>query len=91
MGEMIKFGIKLAMTIACAVALVAAIAILFDLISSLISNLSVVNELLDFFTVFSLFIPINVNLLFVTLTSLFSFKVAYWAADKMIQFISASS
>ena len=40
MGEMIKFGIKLALTIACAIALVAAIGILFNLISTFTINTS---------------------------------------------------
>lgn len=87
MGEMIKFGIKLALTVACAVALVAAISLLFSLISSVSFNS--VQALTDIFYLISLVIPINVKLVFVTITSLFSFKVAYWAADKMIQFIGA--
>ena len=92
MGEMIKFGIKLAMTIACAVALMAAILILYNLIST---NLPVNGggfyAVRDLFRLVSLVFPVNLYLVFTVITSLFAFKTAYWAADKMIQFISASS
>ena len=90
MGEMIKFGIKLALTVACAGALVAAIAILYNLVTTFTSgnplNSSVV---IDLFKIISLFLPFRVHAVFTIITSLFSFKVAYWAADKMIQFINA--
>ena len=94
MGEMIKFGIKLALTIATAVALVAAVAILYSIVSDLLLP-SVGGSgwyaVFDISRLISLLFPINLTLLFTIITSLFSFKVAYWAADKMIQFISASS
>lgn len=85
MGEMIKFGIKLALTIACAGALVAALLLLFNALPSFVAN-STVGEM---FSLIGLIIPINIYSLFVIFSTLFSFKVAYWAADKMIQFISA--
>ena len=93
MGEMIKFGIKLAMTIACAVALMAAILILYNLISSYLPNSSGTGfgYVRDMFRLVSLIFPLNLNIVFTIISSLFAFKVAYWAADKMIQFISASS
>lgn len=91
MGEMIKFGIKLAMTIACAVALVAAIVILFNLISSAVSGLVVVSAVSEIFGMISVVAPFNISNIMLAVTSLMSFKVAYWASDKMIQFISATS
>lgn len=91
MGEMIKFGVKLAMTIACAVALVAAIVILYNLISSAISGLTVVAAVSEMFGAISILCPFDVKSVMLSVTSLMSFKVAYWAADKMIQFISATS
>lgn len=93
MGEMIKFGIKLAMTIACAVALCAAIALLFSVLSDLITSVSGNSSrtpLMDAFGIVTTVLPFNFYPLIAILTSLFSFKVAYWAADKMIQFIEAA-
>lgn len=89
MGEMIKFGIKMAMTIACAIALVAAIALLFSSISDVLSGFSIVSIIRDVARIIQVYIPINVYLIFTLITTLGSFKVAYWAADKMIQFIEA--
>ena len=87
MGEMIKFGIKLAMTIACAVALVAAIALLFTQIPTLSSAN---NLLVDVFALILIILPIDFATIFALLSPLFAFKIAYWAADKMIQFIDAA-
>ena len=60
MGEMIKFGIKLALTVACAVALVAAITILYNLVSTFTSgnplNSSVVIDLFIIYSITFLFI-----------------------------------
>lgn len=89
MGDMIKFGIKLAMTIACAIALVAAIALLFSSVSSAISGLAFTSFLSDISKLLQLYLPINIYLVMSLITSLGAFKVAYWAADKMIQFIDA--
>lgn len=91
MGEMIKFGIKLAMTIACAIALVSAIVILYNLISSAISGLSVVSAVSEVFGAITIICPFDIKAVMLAVTSLMSFKIAYWASDKMIQFISASS
>ncbi|MBO7736103.1 MAG: hypothetical protein J6S67_26265 [Methanobrevibacter sp.] len=91
MGEMIKFGIKLAMVIACAVALMAAIVILFTQVSSAISGLTVVQAVSEIFGVFSVVLPINMSAIMLCITSLMSFKVAYWASDKLIEFIGATS
>ena len=91
MGEMIKFGIKLALTIACATALIAALLILFNLISSLTFTATSAMAINEIFRIFSIIFPIDLYALFVLFGSLGAFKVAYWAADKMIQFISATS
>lgn len=94
MGEMIKFGIKLALTIATAIALCAALLLLFNLVSDFISSASSNSysaRLRDVFGIISVVIPFNFYPLIGIMSSLFAFKVAYWASDKMIQFISASS
>lgn len=91
MGEMIKFGIKLAMTIACAIALVASLALLYSSVSSSISNIPVIVVIRDIARIIQVYLPINIFLIMSLVTTLGVFKVAYWAADKMIQFIEASS
>lgn len=91
MGEMIKFGIKLALIIAVAVALTAAILTLFNLITSAISGLTVVAIISEFFNVFSVVLPFNAGMIMTTVTGLASFKVVYWAQDKLIELINATS
>lgn len=91
MGEMIKFGLKMALTIACALALCAAIVLLFNAVTSVLPSTSgsaflIVREI---FQLICIVIPINIELLFTMLTGLFTFKVSYWAADKMLEFINA--
>lgn len=85
MGEMIKFGIKMALTIATAAALMAAVLILFNLISSV--TVTSTGFVTDIFQIISLVFPINIYLIFTCITSLFAFKIAYWAADKMLWLI----
>lgn len=89
MGEMIKFGIKLALTISTALALIAALAILFSTISSVIPSISgsAFLVLREIFQLFCLVVPINFEAFFAMLGSLFAFKVAYWASDKMLWLI----
>lgn len=85
MGEMIKFGIKLAMVIATAVALMAAIVILFNLITNAVSGLTIVAAVTEIFGAITVCLPFNMSLIMSTITALMSFKVAFWAADKMIE------
>lgn len=89
MGEMIKFGIKLAMVIATAVALMAAIVILFNLISNAISGLTVVAAVSEIFGAISVCLPFDMSLIMATITALMAFKVAFWASDKMIELENA--
>ena len=90
MGEMIKFGIKIGLTVACAVALMAALVILFNLITTATNFAYNTNiPLFNIFSLVSLVFPLNLRGIFTIISSLFAFKVAYWAADKMIQFINA--
>lgn len=89
MGEMIKFGIKIGLCVATAVALCSALLILFNLFSTFIIAPSQSWHIYNIFQIVSLVFPLNVRFIFTTITTLFSFKVAYWAADKMIEFINA--
>lgn len=90
MGEMIKFGIKIGLCVATAVALMAALLILFNLMrADVIGNLTFTNAISDIAHIIGVVAPFNVNLLMTLIFSLGSFKVAYWAADKMIEFINA--
>lgn len=92
MGEMIKFGIKVGLTIACAAALVASFVILFSVVSDLttaVSSGSGVSFISDIFGIVSTVLPFNFYPLIAILTTLFSFKVSYWVADKTIVFIDA--
>lgn len=91
MGEMIKFGIKLAMIIAAAVGLTAAILTLFNLIISAISGLSVVSAISEMFGVVAVVLPFNMKMIMTAVTGLMSFKIAFWASDKLIEFIGATS
>lgn len=92
MGEMIKFGIKIGLVVSTAIALMAALAILFSLTSESLGYLNNVNVIAiarEFAQLFGLFLPIPARLIFSLVASLGTFKVAYWAADKMIEFINA--
>ena len=89
MGEMIKFGIKMAMIIACGVALTAALLTLFNLITSAIASFTAVAVVLEIFAVFSVVLPFNMGMIMTALTALMSFKVAFWASDKLIELIGA--
>lgn len=91
MGEMIKFGIKLAMIIAAAVGLTAAILTLFNLIVSAISGLTVVSAISEMFGVVAVVLPFNMKMILTAVTGLMSFKIAFWASDKLIEFIGATS
>lgn len=91
MGEMIKFGIKLAMIIAAAVALTAALLTVFQLIGSAISGLVVVAAISEFFGAVSVVLPFNMTMIMTAITALMSFKVAFWASDKLIELIGATS
>lgn len=91
MGEMIKFGIKLAMIIAAAIGLTAAILTLFNLIVSAISGLSAVAAITEMFGVVAVVLPFNMSMIMTAVTGLMSFKIAYWASDKLIEFIGATS
>lgn len=91
MGEMIKFGIKLAMIIAAAVALTAALLTVFQLIGSAISGLVVVAAISEFFGAISVVLPFNMTMIMTAITALMSFKVAFWASDKLIELIGATS
>lgn len=91
MGEMIKFGIKLAMIIAAAIALTAALLTVFQLIGSAISGLVVVAAISEFFGAISVVLPFNMTMIMTAITALMSFKVAFWASDKLIELIGATS
>lgn len=91
MGEMIKFGIKLAMIIAAAIGLTAAILTLYQLIISGLSGLSAAGFILEMFGAISILLPFNMNLIMTCITGLMSFRIAYWASDKLIEFIGATS
>lgn len=91
MGEMIKFGIKLAMIIACAVGLTAAILTLFNLIGSALSSFTAVAAITEMFGVVAVVLPFNMSLIMTTVTSLMAFRITYWASDKLIEFIGATS
>ena len=87
MGEMIKFGIKIGLTIATAVALCAALLILFNLIPSLSTSGNSFYLVREVFRLIGLVFPIRVTVVFGVITTLFAFKVAYWASDKMLWLI----
>lgn len=95
MGEMIKFGIKLGLAIATAVALVASLALLYVSVSGSLSDISSVSSTStysyyrDVVRIITTVLPFNFNPVIALFGPLFAFKVAYWAADKMIQFIDS--
>lgn len=91
MGEMIKYGIKLAITIGAAVALVAAVAILYNLISTAISGLTVVTAISELFGAFTILCPFDIKAIMLAVTALMAYKIAYWVADKLIQLNESTS
>lgn len=91
MGEMIKYGIKLAITISAAIALVAALVVLYNLITTAISGLTVVSAVSEIFGAISILCPFDIKAIMLSVTSLMAFKIAYWVADKLIELNSSTS
>lgn len=91
MGEMIKFGIKLVMIIAAAAGLTAALLIVFQAITSAIAGLTVVAAVSEMFGLVSVVLPFNMSTVMAMVTAMMSFKVAFWASDKLIELIGATS
>lgn len=90
MGEMIKFGIKVALIIGVAFGLIAAFLTIFNLVTGLIDfDTTTAYGLTEMFKIVSLFLPIDMTLVFSVVGSLAAFKVAYWAQDKLIPLIDA--
>lgn len=91
MGEMIKFGIKLAMIIAAAIGLTAALLTLFQLLISTISSMQAVGFVLEMIQAISVVLPFNMTMIMTAVTAMMSFRISYWMSDKMIELIGSTS
>lgn len=95
MGEMIKFGIKMAMTIAIAVGIMAAVALVFSIIGNLLTtSASVGNAAILYFNdimkLVSIVFPFDLTMFTSVITGLYAYKIAYWAQDKLLELTDAA-
>ena len=91
MGEMIKFGIKLAMIVAAAIGLTAALLTLFQLLISTISSMQAVGFVLEMIQAVAVVLPFNMTMIMTAVTAMMSFRISYWMSDKMIELIGSTS
>lgn len=84
MGELIVHGLKVVLLVIACIAVTAAVLILFNVIVDLISGFSLIAPIAEVFGLFSIFMPIKMNMVLAVVTALMSWKAGWWVANKLM-------